>query len=283
MHTLYNTLLLGLMKSQTGIAEKEYTQKDIDTVWSDAWQTEIEVGKVDLFGHHLFKAGYPVYKSYLPKTDFTLLEIGSGSGRYGMAIARDFPNSHVFLTDPTASSVEVIKIAQKKLLLSNITIEVADATNLQYDDESFDVIFADAVIQHIIDVKTAIQELHRVLKPGGVMILSAVNSINPPHATYKKIKKIRGQEYEYGYERTYKPAELRKLFFQAGLDDVSVDGFSIAYGLLRLKKHKKIYGRLGTYLHRVVTLVDSVTNRWLTKRYGFMLFAIGTKPPTKTN
>lgn len=271
------------MELQTGISGKKYTQDDIDAVWSNTWQTEKDVSVVDLFGHHLFKAGYPVYKSYLPKTDFKLLEIGAGSGRYGFAIARDFPDSHVVLTDPVASSVEVIEIAQKKLSLSNITIELADATKLQYDDETFDVVFADAVIQHVIDFKTAMQELCRVLKPGGIMIVSAVNSNNPPHSAYKRFKKIRGEEYEYGYERTYKPYELRELFLKSGLADVSIDGFSVAYGMLRLKKYRKVYGKLGTYLHKAVKLIDGITNRLITKRYGFMLFAIGTKISTKTN
>ena len=269
------------MESKMSSADKGYTQTDIDKVWSQAWLDQSKSSESNLFNHHLFKAGYPVYKSYLPKQNVKLLEIGAGSGRYGLAIARDFPVSQVVLTDPVASSIEVIESAQNNLSLNNVVIELADATKLQYHDESFDVIFADGVIQHIIDIKTAMEELHRVLKPGGIMIISAVNSINPPHAAYKMSKKRHGEEYEYGYERTYKPSELRQLFLEFGLVDISIDGFSVAYGMVRLKRYRKIYGRLGTYLNSIIKMLDRLTNRWFTKRYGFMLFAVGTKPTTK--
>jgi len=43
----------------------------------------------------------------------------------------------------------------------------ADITNLPFDDNSFDVIFCNHVLEHIPDDTKAMQELYRVMKPGG--------------------------------------------------------------------------------------------------------------------
>lgn len=50
-------------------------------------------------------------------------------------------------------------------------IMLFDITDLSYDDNLFDVIFCNHVLEHIIDDTQAMKELYRVLKPGGWAIL----------------------------------------------------------------------------------------------------------------
>lgn len=52
-------------------------------------------------------------------------------------------------------------------LLSPIADVKADICNLPFDDNSYDVIFCNHVLEHIPDDTKAMQELYRVLKPGG--------------------------------------------------------------------------------------------------------------------
>ncbi len=47
----------------------------------------------------------------------------------------------------------------------------ADVTNLPFDDHSFDVILCNHVLEHITDDHKAMQELFRVMKPGGWGVL----------------------------------------------------------------------------------------------------------------
>jgi ubiquinone/menaquinone biosynthesis C-methylase UbiE len=51
------------------------------------------------------------------------------------------------------------------------SIQLADATHLRYKDESFDVLIANHVLEHIPEDTTAMKEFNRVLKKGGVAIL----------------------------------------------------------------------------------------------------------------
>ena len=48
-----------------------------------------------------------------------------------------------------------------------------DITKIQYDDNSFDIVFCNHVLEHIPDDKKAMQEIYRVLKPGGWAILQS--------------------------------------------------------------------------------------------------------------
>ena len=60
------------------------------------------------------------------------------------------------------------------------TVKQMDATNMDFESSTFDVIFSFGVLHHIPDVQTAISEIQRVLKPGGYLLLMVYNrsSIN---------------------------------------------------------------------------------------------------------
>jgi ubiquinone/menaquinone biosynthesis C-methylase UbiE len=50
-----------------------------------------------------------------------------------------------------------------------------DGERLQFKDKSFDVAYAHGVLQYTADAKQMIQEIHRILKPGGQAILMVYN------------------------------------------------------------------------------------------------------------
>lgn len=50
-------------------------------------------------------------------------------------------------------------------------VQFADATHLQFDSESFDIVIANHILEHIPNDDVALQQLYRVLKPNGVAIL----------------------------------------------------------------------------------------------------------------
>ena len=50
--------------------------------------------------------------------------------------------------------------------------EIANVTDLKYEDNTFDAVFCIAVLEHVYDYKKAISEMRRVLSPNGQLILS---------------------------------------------------------------------------------------------------------------
>ncbi len=63
-------------------------------------------------------------------------------------------------------------------LLSPLADVKADICNLPFDDDQYDVIFCNHVLEHIPDDTKAMQELYRVLRPGGMAILQIPQDLN---------------------------------------------------------------------------------------------------------
>lgn len=97
-----------------------------------------------------------------------LLEIGCGLGTDLIQFARG--GAHVTGVDLTPRSIELVK---RRFELEELPVDarVADAEQLPFDDDSFDVVYSFGVLHHTPDTQKAINEVHRVLKPGGKIII----------------------------------------------------------------------------------------------------------------
>lgn len=67
----------------------------------------------------------------------------------------------------------LMQVPGQKVDIANLNHE-----RLPYDDATFDVVTATEVIEHLEDFRQVVREIHRVLKPGGVCILSTPNILN---------------------------------------------------------------------------------------------------------
>jgi len=97
-----------------------------------------------------------------------VLEIGCGLGTDGVRFAKAGADyTGVDLTDAA------IELARKRFELSGLRgeLRVSDAENLDFADESFDLVYSHGVLHHTPDIARAVSEIHRVLKPGGRAIV----------------------------------------------------------------------------------------------------------------
>ncbi len=97
-----------------------------------------------------------------------LLEIGCGLGTDLLQFARG--GAKVTGVDLTPASIDLVK---KRFALYRIPVraQVADAEKLPFSDHSFDVVYSFGVLHHTPNTLKAIEEVHRVLKPGGRIII----------------------------------------------------------------------------------------------------------------
>ena len=78
-------------------------------------------------------------------------------------------------------------------------IVLYDGENLPYEDESFDIVVSDMVLEHVQSVRESLGEMLRVLKKGGSLYIHAPNYNFDwePHYRIKFGKNIRGNTEEF--------------------------------------------------------------------------------------
>jgi len=97
-----------------------------------------------------------------------VLEIGCGLGTDGAQFAK--AGAYYTGIDLTEAAIE---LARTRFECSGLAGEfhVADAENLDFADDSFDLVYSHGVLHHTPDTARAVREIHRVLKPGGRAIV----------------------------------------------------------------------------------------------------------------
>lgn len=97
-----------------------------------------------------------------------ILDVGCGKGRYLKNLLEDVPEAKLYGVD---LSLEVMKD-----LPNQVEQKQGSLTNLPYSNQSFDLVFACESLEHCINLNGAINELERVIKPGGALIVIDKNS-----------------------------------------------------------------------------------------------------------
>ena len=83
--------------------------------------------------------------------------------RSGQVVGIDFGESQIQRASESA----------KELGIDNATFQQADCYSLPFEDESFDRVFSNALMEHLTDPVRAMREMFRVLKPGGMIGVSS--------------------------------------------------------------------------------------------------------------
>lgn len=93
-----------------------------------------------------------------------VLEVGCGAGYDAYEFCR-----HGAIYTGIDITPENIKRATQHLALYDLKGEIraGDAEQLDFRDESFDLVFSNGVLHHVPDVEQSFREIHRVLKPDG--------------------------------------------------------------------------------------------------------------------
>ncbi len=106
--------------------------------------------------------------SYLSFQDgWTMLDIGCGGGATLKRLLKRSRNAQVYGIDISEESVTNARKVNEKLLGKQVFVEQASATHLPFEDGKFDLVTAVETIYFWPDLPQCLQEVRRVLKPGG--------------------------------------------------------------------------------------------------------------------
>lgn len=151
--------------------------------------------------------------SLLTKHSGKALDLGCGTGNYTLELKK-----RGFDVIGLDASERMVEIARQK----GANCIVGNAYSLPFPDESFDLVMSITMFEFLHRPEEVVREIHRVLKPGGEVIIGTMNG----RSTWFLFKRIKSLfvETAYRYARFYTPAELEGLLKEAGFLDVRSAG-----------------------------------------------------------
>lgn len=113
---------------------------------------------------------------YLPEKPLKVLDVGCAQGR--MLIGLDKLGHRAFGVEPQQEAIDVAQeLAQQNK--SNIVIKKGWAESIPYDDNTFDLVIATSVMEHVTDIDKSLQEIYRVVKPNGIFWFNSASAMSP--------------------------------------------------------------------------------------------------------
>jgi len=146
------------------------------------------------FGYDIEEERSFIIEKACPFSD-KILEAGTGKGYFTLALAR--LGFHFTSFDISAEEQRYARLNLAYFgLASHVCFDVADIECLPYPDASFNAVFAVNFVHHLSAVRTACDELFRILSPSGKIILSDFNAQG--FAVMDKIHALEGRQHEVG-------------------------------------------------------------------------------------
>jgi ubiquinone/menaquinone biosynthesis C-methylase UbiE len=194
---------------------------------------------------------------YAPGVFDRALEIGAGTGYFTLNLMLAGVVREAVATDISPRMLEALARSGEQLGLA-VETAVCEASDLPFDDSSFDLVFGHAVLHHVPDLRRAFGEFRRVLRPGGMVAFCGEPSRHgdrisalPKRSAYAAAPAWRalvrasergadrnggGPSEEDRLERvvdlhSFTPAELSAHARAAGLESVRVSGEELAAAL----------------------------------------------------
>lgn len=126
-----------------------------------------------------------------------ILETAAGTGVVTRALLDAVPDAEIVATDINRA---VVEFAARKLASPNVTFEVADAQDLRFEDESFDLVLCLFGVMFFPDKVRANSEARRVLRTGGRYVLVTFDrlELNPiPKAAGEAVATLFAEDPRY--------------------------------------------------------------------------------------
>ena len=199
--------------------------------------------------------------------DKSVLEVGCGIGLDALEFARN--GAHVTAVDLSPKNIE---LAQAYFGHNNLkaAIEVGDAERLRFGDGTFDLALAIGVLYYTPNTQKAVDELRRVLRPGGKAICMFYNR----YSWYVLLARMSHSNLDHEDKdppvvKLYSVKEVTNLFRQFSHVEVETDRFPT-----KTLKRSGVIANL--YNSCVVPLVEIVPKRMI-RPFGFHVIVKATK------
>ena len=255
--------------------EPEVMIEDIRKFWNEFVYDDVMVTQ-NPPGTKEFFADLEAYRyerlEHLPRlVDFAayrdkrVLEVGC---RIGLDLARFAGNGALVTGIDLAESC--IETARQYFALKNLTgdLLVMDGEDLQFEDQSFDLVYAYGVVQYTYNPERMVREIYRVLRPGGMAILMVHNR----YSWLAVLSKLSGKDLAHEEAPACELYSIRQ--FYRLLDGFSGVEIHPERFPVRTRLHKGLVARL--YYTFFVGAFNLLPRPWV-RRFGAHLMAMARR------
>ena len=162
-----------------------------------------------------------VVERFAWRGDETLLDLGSGSGTYIDKLKQYIPTANYLGVDLSHGMLRAAGQHEQ-----GVALALGDAESIPLAANSFDVVFANHMLYHVNDIDRAIQEIHRVVRPTGVLV-AATNS----HETMPEFRTL--------IQRAFRLMGLSTSGGEQGPEHPFLKRFSLETGTVKLARQFK--------------------------------------------
>lgn len=222
------------------MAENQAKKEQVHTVFQNISQKYDRLNNIISFEQHKVWRKHVMSTMNVQKGS-KALDVCCGTADWTIALSEAVGSKgQVTGLDFSENMLEVGK--QKTASLDNIQLVHGDAMNLPFDDNSFDYVTIGFGLRNVPDYLSALKEMHRVLKPGGMVVCLETSQPTLPlfkqiySLYFKFVMPIFGKifakskdEYEWLQQSTFDfpdKEKLKRLFNQAGFSNVKVRSFT---------------------------------------------------------
>ncbi|MBI3335001.1 MAG: class I SAM-dependent methyltransferase [Candidatus Portnoybacteria bacterium] len=237
----------------------------------DKWQGDAEFLTHSVFSSYRFCEKW--MKSHI-KTGESVLDYGCGNGIHSILPAKI--GAKVTGVDLSQGSLAIARErAKRERVEKQTTFLLMDCEKMTFPDDSFDMVFDGGTFSSL-DIKKAIPELARVLKPDGALLAIETLGHNPLTNMKRRINKLLGRRTGWAVEHILKMDDLA--FMRKYFDKVETHFFHLfslfAFPFLSLPG--------GISLLRVLEKIDSLLLKIpFLQKYAFKIVIICRNPKSK--
>jgi SAM-dependent methyltransferase len=186
---------------RAGIDRKSYW----DRFWSDVGRDPDHISSTDVYPL------YPTDRHVAPGA--RILELGCGMGR----VVKHYTGAGRRVV---GMDYEPRAIARLKRERPELPLYVGDATSLPHPSGAFDVVLAFGTLSNLPDPSKALDEAHRALKPGGILVAS-VTLDSLPRRVLSHVQELANGHGEFAMV-AYTAGEWRRLLAEHGFDPIEM-------------------------------------------------------------
>lgn len=192
--------------------EREHAKKILATNEAN-WGWKSPAGKI----RRQRRADYLIAATAGPKA----LELGCGTGTFTGELAQAF-------ADLTSIDVaeDLLERAQKNF--PTVKFANVDIHKTFFADGQFDIVLGCSVLHHL-ELHTALREIFRILRPGGVVRLCEPNMLSPQIFLQKNWPWLKRKLGDSPDETAFTPAQLKRSLAAVGFTDIEATPFEFLH------------------------------------------------------